>query len=251
MRLSWRQFKNLLFLFDALFLTLGCVSQPPLSVLELPLPHPQEKVVAAKSLFATELNRPLPMNGAEVQKLLSHLSAPSACAALYHTVISRGTDQAVQAWLKRDLNFAPICLPAAAQAGRNVCENAAETLPAREVGCQKMMGMTRAFLIETLLANDDRPQVATIKAAHALYTLQDQINDKAPQVLTESEILLRQNPRDLDAHLLRVMAFKVLGPGPADAKALATSRAWLAASTEKRHRIAASEIASSPLPQAR
>lgn len=218
----------------------GACTSRPLELAPIAEPQPLDKVTASKSFLGSSLNRPLPISNAEIQKLLTHLEAPSSCAALYQQLISRGADKAWESWQKRDLNFELACIPSEAKEAFDQCQALAAKPTAAGAFCQKAMGMTRAFLIQTVLAQDERPLVAALKAAHELYLLQDVVAQKPEAVLALTEILLSQQARELDAHLLRVEALRARGAQGEEKKALDTSLRWLALSSEKRHKLAVS-----------
>lgn len=209
--------------------------------LAAPLVEPAEGEVVRGSpgFLETELDRNLPIPGPMVEKLCERLDAPTSCAALYQMSISSGTTDTLASWQREDLNFHLDCLPETAKSFLRSCHDQELSEAKRETACWNVIGLTRARLLDILLAEDERPETASLKEAHQLFALQFEPEKNTAALSELVERILARDPRNLDAHRLRVQleaSELIAGESP---PTLQNSLRWLLASSAREHHLIA------------
>ncbi len=214
----------------------ACVST---SIAPFNEPEPAGVVQGSPTFFEKELDRNLPIPAVTVAKLCEKLGVPPSCAALYQLSISSGTTDTFESWQREDLNFHPDCLPPLAKNSLKTCQDQDIEENIREPACWSVIAFTRARLIGTLMEEDSRPETASLKEAHALFTLQADKEKNAEAILALVQQILARDPQNLEAHRLRVQVLApevVKGENPA---AFENSLRWLQASSVPTHHMIA------------
>lgn len=215
----------------------GCVTRQASAPLREP--EPGVLINGSPTFIETELDRNLPIPGPMVSKLCERLQVPASCAALYQMTISSGTTDTLASWQREDLNFHLDCLPQSAKAFLRSCQNQEIREGTRETACWNLIGMTRARLIEVLLEEDERPETASLKEAHALFTKQFEPEKNSDELAALIERILARDPSNLDAHRVRVQMLAPLVIKGQESAAYENSLRWLLASSAAEHRVIA------------
>jgi|GEM_PF-6224426 hypothetical protein len=210
-----------------------CTTRPAVQVEE---PSAGLRPKASKQLFGAYLNQALPVSGRKLESLLRETHTPSACAALYQLVLSKGVDASLVSWQRRELNFSAACLPELAKSAFLQCPHPAQQTSGAVRACLQVLSFVRSSLVERLFAGEEHPTAQLWRGAHQLYLGHPQLEKNWRENLALIERVLKLRRDELDAHLLRAL---VLAPHREDEvlqQAYAASLRWLELSAEKRHK---------------